>query len=101
MHVATVDPAVWAALIGLGGSIIGGAILMAWRLGGLSTKVDLLIEQQRTNTNRLDVIDAKADGATSAATSATAAAQAANATATAMAATIQRRRDDPVPGSPR
>lgn len=34
------DGSIWAAVITLAGSIIGGALIMAWRLGTLATKVD-------------------------------------------------------------
>lgn len=80
--------AIWAALIGLGGTIIGGAFIMAWRLGGLSAIIKNVEERMRENTARLDVIDAKADAAKDAATAATAA-------SSAIASTLQRRRTDP------
>lgn len=57
-------------------AILGGGLTMAWRLGALSTKVENLTDQLRTNTNRLDIIDAKADGAKEAASAAVAAATA-------------------------
>lgn len=73
---AQVDPGLVAAVITLGGSIVGGALIMAWRLGALSTRVDNLKEQLRMNTNRLDLIEAKADGAKESAQAAVAAATA-------------------------
>lgn len=84
---ATVDASVWVAVISLGVSIIGGAIIMAWRLGGLNTSVKLLEKSLDGNTKRLDVIEAKADGAKDTATAATSA-------VAVLSSSIQRRRDD-------
>lgn len=87
--VATIDiAAIWAALIALGGTILGGAFVMAWRLGGLSSNLENVEERIKENTARLDVIDAKASAAQTAATAATAA-------ASAISSTLQRRRTDP------
>lgn len=101
---AGVDPSAWAAFIGVGVSIIGGALIMAWRLGALSTKVENLGGQLDDNTHRLDAIDAKADQARELASAATATAQAATATAQSTAQTVstvlrfggRRQREDDV-----
>ena len=68
--------AILAAVIPTAVAILGGGLTMAWKLGSLSTRVDSLTEQLRGNTNRLDIIDAKADGAKEAASAAVAAATA-------------------------
>jgi len=84
---SSVDAGVWVAVISLGATIIGGAIVMAWRLGGLDTSVKGLGRQMEQNTGRLDVIEAKADAAKETATAAVAAANA-------VASSVQRRRTD-------
>lgn len=77
MFSGTTDTAtVLAVIVPTAVAILGGGLTMAWRLGALSTKVENLTEQLRTNTNRLDIIDAKADGAKESASAAVAAATA-------------------------
>lgn len=74
---ATVDTgAILAVVVPTAVAVLGGGLTMAWRLGSLSTKVENLSDQLRMNTNRLDIIDAKADGAKEAASAAVAAATA-------------------------
>lgn len=83
MTLAQADPvALWVGVVTIAISLITGAIIMAWKLGGLNTTVNGLGDQLRANTARLDVIDAKADAAKETATAAVATATAAVSTAT-------------------
>lgn len=61
------------ALIALCVSIIGGALVMAWRLGGLERTVKDVSERVKETNQKLEVIDAKADAAKESATAAIAA----------------------------
>ena len=71
---ATVDSATLVAIIlPLAVSIIGGGLAMAWRLGGLERSVKDLVDDVGKLDTKVDLINAKAEGA-SAAASATAAA---------------------------
>ncbi len=92
--IETIDGSTLIAIIApLAASIIGGGLAMAWRLGGLERSVHDLVEDVSRLDTKVDLINAKADGA-SATASATAAA------VSAIASTVQRepgartRRDD-------
>ena len=52
-----VDGSVWAAVITLSGSIVGGALIMAWRLGTLSTKVEETSNDMRGVLRRLENVE--------------------------------------------
>lgn len=54
---AAVDSSVWAAVIPVCASIIGGAFVMAWRLGTLSTKVEEQSSDMRDVLRRLERVE--------------------------------------------
>ena len=76
---SAVDPVALIAIVTpLCVSIIGGALAMAWRLGGLERTVKDLVSDVGDMKVQMDKIDAKSDAAASAATAAAAAATVAN-----------------------
>lgn len=68
--------AVLAVIIPAAIAILGGLIALVWRVSALTTKVEYLGGLLQLNTNRLDTIEAKADGAKETAQAAVAAASA-------------------------
>lgn len=51
-------------------SIVGGALAMAWRLGGLERTVKDLVTGQNDMNHKIEVIDTKTDAAINSATAA-------------------------------